>query len=195
MRKQTIRWIAAVLLLLTMLTFFLPWLRLHLSQENLLAATAQLETAGLTHASRALRDGRLSALETAALALEVAGLLGSEAWQTSALGMMLSAAELARLRFVCFVFVAVLCLSLLLLLIDLLLCICGRFLFGEKRALPLVLTVAAPLVVVLLLSLYLAASRLLPSTLLTLQWGCAAALLCALAAAVFDVWAGLEKRV
>lgn len=195
MRKQTIRWIAAVLLLLTILTFFLPWLRLHLSQENLLAATAQLETAGLTHASRALRDGRLSALETAALALEVAGLLGSEAWQTSALGMMLSAAELARMRFVCFVFVAVLCLSLLLLLIDLLLCICGRFLCGEKRALPLVLAVAAPLVVVLLLSLYLAASRLLPSTLLTLQWGCAAALLCALAAAAFGVWAGLEKRV
>lgn len=194
MKQNIIKWTATGLLLLTAITFFLPWLSLHVEEENLRAVAVELETAGLEHTAGALADGRLSAFETAGVTLELGGLFGSDAWLESALGITQSSAELTQLRFVCIVFVAVFCLTLIFLLCDLVLCIGGSFLCGEKRTLRLLGAVAAPLFVGLLLLLYWTAARLLPNSLLSLRCGMAAAAVCALGAAVFGLWAALVKK-
>lgn len=194
MKQNIIKWTAVGLILLTAITFFLPWLSLHVEEENLRAVAAELESVGLSHTARALEDRRLSAFETTGAALELGGLFGSDAWLESALGITQSSAELTQLRFVCIVFVAVFCLTLILLLCDLVLCVGGDFLCGEKRTLRLLGAVAAPLFVGLLLLLYWTAARLLPTSLLSLRWGMVAAAACALGAAVFGLWAALVKR-
>lgn len=194
MKRNIIRWSAVGLIVLTIGSYFLPWLSLKLSQETLLAVTTELDTAGLTHAARALQDGHLTPVETMGVTMELAALLDSDAWKQSATGMLLSGTELAQLRLVLLAFLTVLCLSLLLLLCDLLLCASGRLLCEKRRILPLLCAIVAPLFVALLLLLYAAMARMFPIRLLSMQWGMVAAAAMALGSAVLGCWTAMEKR-
>lgn len=194
MKQRIVKWTAAALILLTFVTFFLPWLSLHVGGEELAAVSAELAQAGLDHTAEAMADGRFSAFETAGVTLELGALFGSDAWLSSALGITQSSAELSQLRFVCIVFVAVFCAALIFLLCDLVLCICGPFLCGEKRMLRLLAAAAAPVFTGLLLLIFLTAAQILGTALLSVGWGLIAAAVCTLGMAVMGIWAAMGKQ-